>query len=140
MAYSSQIVALPDIPELVNPNYLDILLPPPKDADGDTAMSGTPAAAAAAAAPAPSNPLMDALAESTKPSLYTYTANSAQALSSTSSDLLDAFNHLTRDTYSKEANTYLEKAWKEDAAATLRMIWNLRSIHDGKGEKEAFYR
>ncbi|KIJ09162.1 hypothetical protein PAXINDRAFT_87872 [Paxillus involutus ATCC 200175] len=34
----------------------------------------------------------------------------------------------------------LENAWAEDPALTLRMIWSARSIHDGKGDKELFYR
>ncbi|KAI0262261.1 hypothetical protein BGY98DRAFT_1092197 [Russula aff. rugulosa BPL654] len=34
----------------------------------------------------------------------------------------------------------LAKAWAEDPALTLKIIWNTRSIHDGKGDKELFYR
>ncbi|EEB97578.1 hypothetical protein MPER_03073, partial [Moniliophthora perniciosa FA553] len=34
----------------------------------------------------------------------------------------------------------LPKPWEEDPALTFRLIWQLRSIHDGKSEKEAFYR
>ena len=32
------------------------------------------------------------------------------------------------------------QAWAEDPDLTLKIIWNLRSIHDGKSEKEGFYR
>jgi hypothetical protein len=34
----------------------------------------------------------------------------------------------------------LAKAWEEDPSLTLRIIWNTRSIHNGKGDKELFYR
>jgi len=34
----------------------------------------------------------------------------------------------------------LAKLWAEDPALTLRVIWNTRSIHDGKGDKELFYK
>ncbi|KIJ06903.1 hypothetical protein PAXINDRAFT_51147, partial [Paxillus involutus ATCC 200175] len=34
----------------------------------------------------------------------------------------------------------LENAWSEDPVLTVRIIWNARSIHDGKGDKELFDR
>ncbi|PPQ86401.1 hypothetical protein CVT25_003581, partial [Psilocybe cyanescens] len=39
----------------------------------------------------------------------------------------------------QELEQTLSNSWNEDPAWILRIIWNLRSIHDGKGEKEAFY-
>ncbi|EKM81275.1 hypothetical protein AGABI1DRAFT_36686 [Agaricus bisporus var. burnettii JB137-S8] len=68
-----------------------------------------------------------------------YNTKSALALNSTGSAILDAFNFLDRWSYD-EVNRHLEKAWKEDPALALKLIWNLRSIHDGKNEKELFYR
>jgi hypothetical protein len=61
------------------------------------------------------------------------------AFNSTGSATLDAFNFLNRWTY-EEVNERLEKAWNEDPSMALRLIWNIRSIHDGKSEKELFYR
>lgn len=40
----------------------------------------------------------------------------------------------------KKVDRFLGSAWEEDPNLTLRIIWNTRSIHDGKGEKELFYR
>lgn len=34
----------------------------------------------------------------------------------------------------------LEKAWSEDAHATVKIIWNARSIHLGKSSRNTFYR
>ncbi|XP_006461405.1 hypothetical protein AGABI2DRAFT_185657 [Agaricus bisporus var. bisporus H97] len=69
----------------------------------------------------------------------TYTQNMAPALFSTGSATLDAFNKLNSWSFN-DVSDYLEKAWKEDPVVTLRLIWNIRSIHDGKSEKELFYR
>ncbi|KAJ7649848.1 hypothetical protein FB45DRAFT_974086 [Roridomyces roridus] len=70
----------------------------------------------------------------------TYTTNGAQAYSSTLSPTLDAFQQLTGYAYSSQINTLLSHAWAEDPELTLRIVWNLRSIHDGKSERDAFYR
>ncbi|KAJ7738156.1 hypothetical protein B0H16DRAFT_1664680 [Mycena metata] len=70
----------------------------------------------------------------------TRTENGAPAYDSTLSATLDAFSQLTRYSWSPEVETLLGKAWAEDPDLTLRIIWNLRSIHDGKAEKEVFYR
>lgn len=37
-------------------------------------------------------------------------------------------------------DSVLARAWAEDPALTLKIIWNTGSIHDGKGDKELFYR
>lgn len=63
----------------------------------------------------------------------------AEAYSSTGSATLDAFNGLNWWSF-QQINKALERAWAEDPALTLRIIWNMRSIHDGKGENELFYR
>ncbi|KAJ6512554.1 hypothetical protein C8R45DRAFT_1059263 [Mycena sanguinolenta] len=81
--------------------------------------------------------MMDALQQF---SHRTQTQNSAPAYDSTSSPTLDAFNQLTRFSWGERVGDILDKAWAEDPHVTLKIIWNLRSIHDGKSEKEAFYR
>lgn len=125
---ASQIVTLPNIPELFNPNFLDVLVPKSiaDDAivvDKDDGIQ------------APTNPLMTALMTDNR----TYTQNMAPALFFTGSATLDAFNKLNSWSFNVVSD-YLEKAWKEDPVVTLRLIWNIRSIHDGKSEKELFYR
>ncbi|KAG2062726.1 hypothetical protein BDR04DRAFT_1235663, partial [Suillus decipiens] len=64
---------------------------------------------------------------------------SSPAFSSTLSATLDAFNGIRPGVSGSSVDNYLFKAWAEDPALTLRIIWSLRSIHDGKGEKELFY-
>ncbi|KAJ7472643.1 hypothetical protein FB451DRAFT_1036014 [Mycena latifolia] len=80
---------------------------------------------------------MDALRES---SHRTLTENNAPAYDSTLSATLDAFQSLTPYSYGGKVGKLLGKAWAEDPELTLKIIWNLRSIHDGKSEKEGFYR
>ncbi|KAF9267496.1 hypothetical protein L218DRAFT_970914 [Marasmius fiardii PR-910] len=80
--------------------------------------------------------MIDAL-EST--SNRTRTQNSAMAYDSTLSPTLDAFNGLSHSS-GEDLDELLEKSWKEDAPLTLRLIWQQRSIHEGKSEKEGFYR
>lgn len=140
-ASSSQKVTLPKIPELFDPNYLDVLLPITKeDASGK-------ATKASSATSAPYNPMMAALAAfdgalplPTGKGNKTKTTNNAKAYKSTLSGTLDAFTGIEQGTYSAAMHKYLFRSWKESPELTLRIIWNLRSIHDGKGEKEAFYR
>ena len=126
---SSRSVLLPTIPELHNPNFLDILLPVQTK---DDAMPVD-----RMATPTPSNPMIDALKGTSR---QTFTEKCAPAFSQTDSALVNAFSGMSRYTYGKGIEGFLENAWKEDADLTMRLIWNLRSIHDGKSEKEAFYR
>ena len=126
---SSQNVTLPFIAELYDPNFLDTLLPPGKEEVLKvTAMEDDVSF---------NNPMMEALRSTTS---QTLTENKAPAYSSTGSATLDAFQGLNKYTFGLEVNNHLDKSWREDPALTLRIIWNLRSIHDGKREKEAFYR
>ncbi|THG96158.1 hypothetical protein EW026_g5631 [Hermanssonia centrifuga] len=124
-ASTSQIVTLPVIPELYNPSFLDVLLPV-RGATASVQKSQTE----------PRHPMMDALKASAS---LTLTENLSPAYSSTSSAVLDAFQ--TLKPYASDSNipAALKKAWAEDPQLTLRLIWNSRSIHDGKGEKEVFY-
>jgi Domain of unknown function (DUF2828) len=126
-ALSSQNVTLPFIPELYDPNFMDVLLP--------ASVSTKPKSPKTE--PAPKNAMVDALKSTAH---QTLTQNAAMAYSSTLVATLDAFHGLTRFTFSQEVDKYLSKSWTEDQDITLRIIWNLRSIHDGKGENEVFYR
>lgn len=126
---TSQHVTLPPTPELYSPDFLDILLPIKQDVVLD-------APRAEAAAPEVQNPMMDALKATAN---RTFTENGAPAYSSTASPLLDAFHGLRPHVRGGSISPLLERAWKEDPELTLRIIWNARSIHDGKGEREVFY-
>ena len=68
------------------------------------------------------------------------TENRGIAHRSTTSPLLDLFSELERTLSGSRLQELLEAAWKEDSLATLKIIWNARSIHLGKGEQESFYR
>ncbi|EIM80777.1 uncharacterized protein STEHIDRAFT_125778 [Stereum hirsutum FP-91666 SS1] len=125
---SSQNVTLPPLPELYDANFLDTLLP--------ITEKGAPASASTTE-PQPQNALIDALKAT---SHQTYTTNAAKAFDSTDSPVLDAFQELTPYASGSDIHDSLAKAWAEDPQLTLRIIWNARSIHDGKGEKELFYR
>ncbi|RDB20784.1 hypothetical protein Hypma_012210 [Hypsizygus marmoreus] len=129
IASSSQNVTLPDIPELYDPNFLNVLIPPTDTGRHQTTHAETPAT--------PKNPMIDAL-QST--SHHTFTENLAPTYDSTLSPTLDAFQCLASYTSADDFNKYLENAWAEDPELTLRIIWNIRSIHDGKGDKETFYK
>jgi hypothetical protein len=124
---TSQIVTLPPIPELFDPNFLEALIPVTQDAP-------TPKGEDAEVA---SNAMMDALRTSAHQKL---TTNSASAFSSTLLYTLDAYLGLRTSIPGEKVDRYLENAWAEDPSLTLRIIWSTRSIHHGKGEKELFYR
>jgi hypothetical protein len=129
VAPSTQTIVLPDIQELYDDNFLDILLPAIK---GDSLTF-----ARATTTPAAVNPVINALIESSR---RTFTEKGAPAYNSTNSAILDAFNNLSTYTSSSYVAQYLSKSWIEDPELTLRLIWSLRSIPDGKGLKETFYR
>lgn len=130
MMFTSQNVTLPQIPELFNPNFLDVLVPVSKAEDNLVVTMKVDDALHF-----PTNSFIARLKSDDR----VYNTKSALALNSTGSAILDAFNFLDRWSYD-EVNRHLEKAWKEDPALALKLIWNLRSIHDGKNEKELFYR
>jgi hypothetical protein len=127
-APSTQIIVLPDIPELYDDNFLDILLP---------VKDGLNTIGRATTTPATVNPVIEALRENSR---RTFTENGAPAYNSTNSAILDAFNNLSKHTPGSDVTGYLSKSWTEDPELTLRLIWTLRSIPDGKGLKETFYR
>ncbi|KAH7922572.1 hypothetical protein BV22DRAFT_1197329 [Leucogyrophana mollusca] len=121
-AASSQNVTLPSIPELLYPNFLDVLLPPAE-------LPKLPAP--------PQNAMMNALRETAH---HTFTGNGAPAFNSTLSPTLDAFQGMGPFTNGEKVHQYLTKAWAEDPELTLRIIWCTRSIHDGKSDRGLFYR
>lgn len=127
-AASSQDVTLPAIPELTNPDFLDVLLPVSEDASLIKMIPEN--------SPPQPNAMMDALRLTAHHKL---TENYSPAFSSTLSATLDAFNGIRPGVSGSVVDDYLFKAWGEDPALTLRIIWSLRSIHDGKGDKELFY-
>jgi hypothetical protein len=86
--------------------------------------------------PTSSNVMMDVLRSTAHHKL---TQNVAPAFGSTLSATLDAFQGMRHDVSGAAMSDYLVKAWAEDPALTLRIIWSLRSIHDGKSDKELFY-
>lgn len=126
-AQTSQTVTLPPIPELFDPNFLDILIP----AAEDVPMREGEATKVA------SNTMMDALRSTAH---HKFTANCAPAFSSTLVSTLDAYVGLRTGITGEKVDRHLDNAWAEDPDLTLRVIWSTRSIHDGKGEKELFYR
>ena len=131
---SAQNVVLPDIAELFDEKFLDTLVPASVGDDFDIAEDPS---GDTTAVETPKNPMIDALNATTN---QTLTDNGAPALASTLSSTLDAFNHLNHNSRGEEINKCLTEAWKEDPGLTLRIIWCLRSIPDGKGNREGFYK
>ena len=124
-ASTSQNVTLPHIPELFDPDFLNVLLPPRSTSDTKVDV------------PQPENALVNALKSV---SHRKFTENASPAFNSTLSPTLDAFNSLSFLMTRENINMLLSKAWEEDPNLALRIIWNTRSIHDGKGDKELFYK
>jgi hypothetical protein len=76
---------------------------------------------------------LDTLAKDNK----TLTENADVALISSGSPLVDLFYQLKDHDVQEHL---LQKAWEEDSIATLKVIFNARSIHIGKGDRLAAYR
>ncbi|KAF7428952.1 hypothetical protein PC9H_008189 [Pleurotus ostreatus] len=121
---SAQNFTLPEIPELYRPDFLDVLVPAPPVEDKAAPQS------------VKSNPMMSALQSIPT---FTFTQNGAPTFNTTGSPTLDAFQFV-KDQRGSALDILLCNSWKEDPALTLRVIWNLRSIRDGKGDREGFYR
>ncbi|KAI0782955.1 hypothetical protein C8Q75DRAFT_801065 [Abortiporus biennis] len=126
----SQTITLPNIPELYNPQFLDELIPNVEKTIEDIEIN------AIGKNDAPYQPMMDALKSTSN---HTLTANFSPAFRSTLSPTLDAFNALRPSMNGDKIWKVLDKAWKEDPELTLKIIWNARSIHDGKNDREVFY-
>ncbi|KAK9802304.1 hypothetical protein SCARD494_00237 [Seiridium cardinale] len=67
------------------------------------------------------------------------TENGDVAYSTSGNALVNLFSELETVVSSDRLKLLLDVAWKEDPDATLRLIWNCRSIHLGKGDI-TFYR
>ncbi|KAJ6256193.1 hypothetical protein Dda_9028 [Drechslerella dactyloides] len=126
----TQITTLPHLPELYNPGYLDVLLPPPSQ---KSATAGAQDASTAV----PKNPMMDALMATTN---RKRTQNNAKAFRSTNDKLLDAFHRPQADFTQNQLDELFTPAWDADSGLTLRTIFYLRSIHEGKNDRNLFYR
>ncbi|KAI7082398.1 hypothetical protein KC356_g8406 [Hortaea werneckii] len=88
---------------------------------------------------------MDILVDKAVPSFDQHdgkmrTENDDVAYRESGSALVDAFFELEDVISGRRLQTVLEQAWAEDPDATLRIIWNARSIHLGKASRNSFYR
>ncbi|WWD21394.1 hypothetical protein CI109_105879 [Kwoniella shandongensis] len=70
----------------------------------------------------------------------TTTEKGALAYDSTQSPLVDLFFDLAPGIQASHLYELLDKAWKEDPLAMLKIVFHARSIHEGKGFKEGFFR
>lgn len=68
------------------------------------------------------------------------TENSDVAYRTSGQAIVDCFYEMEEVVSGGRLRDVLEKAWQEDAAATLKIIWNARSIHLGKSSRNTFYR
>lgn len=68
------------------------------------------------------------------------TENADVAHSTSGRALVDLFFELEDVISAARLKEVLEKAWEDDAEATLKIIWNARSIHLGKSSRNTFYR
>ncbi|KAI9890599.1 MAG: hypothetical protein M1814_003797 [Vezdaea aestivalis] len=84
---------------------------------------------------APTEPPPDSIAENKM-----FTDNKGIAYRSTKSALLDLFVELEQAITGPRLRDLLEGAWQESPLDTIKIIFNARSIHIGKAEKESFYR
>lgn len=127
---SSKDVTVPALAELHDPMFLDKLLP------------AKPVAAPAAPKSATEPPKQgaDFMAALNEVANRQYTENSAHAFASTLSPTVDAFNGLSQATDRADFEPLLRKSWEVDPLLTVKIIFNLRSIHEGKSEREGFYR
>ncbi|KAL2367661.1 hypothetical protein BDBG_02005 [Blastomyces gilchristii SLH14081] len=75
------------------------------------------------------------------------TTNNGMAFASTQSPLLELFNYVDGDDSDGDRDdsdtlslaAMLEQSWQADSLMTLKIIWAVRSIHLGKGDKTKFY-
>lgn len=79
-------------------------------------------------------PSLDELATENK----TLTDNAGVAFKSTKSELVDLFSEMEKAVDGKRLGALLDAAWAVDKLATLKIVFNARSIHLGKGERETF--
>ncbi|KAG9090252.1 hypothetical protein FRC06_001158, partial [Ceratobasidium sp. 370] len=123
---TSSNVAVPRSAEIVKPvaQLLEQLLPVK-----DKPVAADPAASSG-------NALIDALKKTQN---QARTWNDAEAYKSTESPTLDAFSGLNAHSSSADIHKQLAASWQESPELTLRIIWNMRSIHEGHSNKLGFY-
>ena len=82
------------------------------------------------------------LSEGQKPNMDNkmLTENGDVAFQSTKNSLVDLFFELEDVISGPRLQNLLERAWSEDPLATLKIIFNARSIHLGKSSRNTFYR
>jgi len=68
------------------------------------------------------------------------TENADVAYRTSGEALVDLFHELEDVVSGDRLCTILDGAWDDDADATLKIIWNARSIHLGKSSRTTFYR
>ncbi|KAK3990424.1 hypothetical protein QBC44DRAFT_325139 [Cladorrhinum sp. PSN332] len=68
------------------------------------------------------------------------TENGDVAFKSSKNPLVDLFYELEESVSSSRLHDLLVAAWAEDPLATLKIIFNARSIHLGKSSRKVFYR
>lgn len=117
---SSRQVVLPPLPELHDPAFLDLLLPPASH----TLSLGSQG-----------NPVSDDILLDISNETASLTQNG-----DTRSSCLDAFDQLNAETETEDYKPFLERAWAEDPLNTIRLIFHLRSIHQGRALRAEFYR
>ena len=127
---------------------------PVRTKDEDSTMNSAVAASATtepresvSAAPEEGAPFMKALLadKATAPSLddrdgKMLTENADVAYRDSGEALVDLFFELEDVISADRLKKVLETAWKHDSDATLKIIWNARSIHLGKSSRNTFYR
>ncbi|KAG9128338.1 hypothetical protein FRC07_000450 [Ceratobasidium sp. 392] len=123
---SSSNVTVPRSAEIVKPGaqLLEQLLP----------VKTKPTAADPAASSG--NTFVDALKKTQN---QARTWNDAKAYKSTESATLDAFSGLNANSSTEDIHKLLAASWQESPELTLRIIWNMRSIHEGHSNKLGFY-
>ena len=129
---STRDVTVPVLAELHDPNYLDRILAPPKTVPGPA-----PKNQEGSGEPPKGSAFIAALHDAANRQL---TQNMAAAYASTLVPTLDAFNGLSQATDVEDYERLLNRSWEEDPKTTVQIIFNLRSIHEGKSEREGFYR
>ncbi|KAG9079863.1 hypothetical protein FS749_008207, partial [Ceratobasidium sp. UAMH 11750] len=67
------------------------------------------------------------------------TQNNAEAYRSTECAILDAFSGLNANSSTQDIYKQLNACWQRSPELTLRVIWNMRSIHEGHDNKIGFY-
>ncbi|EMT60789.1 hypothetical protein FOC4_g10012069 [Fusarium odoratissimum] len=98
------------------------------------------------AKPAQSNPFMEGLISygNQEPSRnlenMMFTENGDLAYRSSQDALVDLFQELEEVVSGPHLKDLLTRAWQENPLATLRIIFNARSIHLGKSSRTVFYR